>query len=273
MANHLPSIGAALFVANLPAYRDWLIDGRRDIEIQDPILPELLDGDWRTVAARARDLLVGHSGRLGIHGPFIDLTIAAYDPRMRALVIERLRQGLEFAGALGATHMVIHSPFMSFGHGTVTFSPALYRSAHIELSHATLEPLLPLAEQIGCVLVIENIADASPAPLLDLVRSFDTPFVQASLDTGHAAIMRGAGAPPPDQWVREAGALLAHVHLQDNDGYADRHWAPGDGELGWYAIFEALGELEQRPRLLLELKDAAQIRRGADYLVGRGLAV
>jgi sugar phosphate isomerase/epimerase len=267
-----PLIGAALNTADLVAHREWLLDGQRDVEIQDPIFPYILDGDWRAVAHEARALLAGHTGRLGIHGPFLDLSLAPFDPLARELALRRLGQGMAFAEELGATHMVVHSPFLSFGHPAHTFQPASERAYEIEAAHAVLEPLLPRAEAIGCAIVVENIADGSPAPLLDLVRSFGTPLVRASLDTGHAAIMQGAGAPAPDQWVREAGELLCHVHLQDTDGLLDRHWAPGDGAISWHAVFEALGRLEQKPRLLLELNRPADVPRGAAYLVARGLA-
>lgn len=271
-AQGVPLLGAALMVADLEQHRDWLVTGRRDVEIQDPCLPEVLDGDWRALARRARALLAGHGGRVGIHGPFLDLSLAPFDRRARELTLERLRQGLAFAAELEATHMVVHSPFLSFGHGAYTFQPAARRARELAAARAVIETLLPLCVPIGCTLVIENIADGSPLPLLDLVRSIDSPYVQLSLDTGHATIMQALGAPAPDQWVREAGALLAHLHLQDTDGALDRHWAPGDGSINWFALFEALGELAQQPRLLLELDDHRQITRGAAFLAGRGLA-
>jgi sugar phosphate isomerase/epimerase len=267
------SIGAALMTADLAAHREWLLAGQRDLELQDACRPEALDGDWRGLVQQGRELLRGFSGRLGIHGPFIGLTIAAHDPQLRALVTARLLRGLEIAAALGATHMVIHSPFECFGTPFVVSAPASRRAATIELVHATLEPVLTRATTEGITLVIENIADANPHPLLDLVRSFNSPYVRMSLDTGHAAIMERIGGPPPDQWVREAGDLLAHVHLQDTDGHDDRHWAPGNGALNWYAIFAALAALTHSPRLVLELNNPADVPRGAAYLSEKGFTV
>lgn len=266
------SIGVALLAKLLPRYRDWLIEGQRDLEIQDPAYPDVLDGDWRAVVRQARDQLDGYSGRLGIHAPFLGLTIMGHDKKVRALVVERLRQALEFAAELGATHMVIHSPFLFFGSPFHPHSQPHRRAEEIGLVQATLEPLLPLAQQLGCTLVIENITDTNPAPLLELVRSFNSEHVRMSLDTGHAFIAQRIGGPTPDQWVREAGALLGHVHLQDGDGHLDRHWPPGDGNLNWYALFEALGELDVCPRLVLELRNQEQVLRGFEWLMARGLA-
>jgi sugar phosphate isomerase/epimerase len=126
------------------------------------------------------------------------------------------------------------------------------------------------AEQIGCTIVIENIFDTSPALWLDLIRSFNSPHVRASIDVGHAYIMHKMGGAPPDAFVRAAGDLLAHVHVQDTDGLSDRHWCPGDGHINWFALFDALSSVTSTPRLVLELHDYAQVQRGAAFLADHG---
>jgi sugar phosphate isomerase/epimerase len=265
-------VGAALPSNLLAQYRDWLLEDQRDLEIQDPYDPTLLDGDWAARAEAIRTQLAGYTGRLGVHGPFLSLTLLAYDPKVRAMVAERLLQGIAFAEAIEASHMVIHSPFQYFGSPFLAHAPSSGLAEQVTLVHTTLEPVVAAAERAGVTLVIENIQDTNPRALLELVRSFDTATVRMSLDTGHALISQRVGGPTPDQWVREAGPLLGHLHLQDSDGQLDRHWAPGDGNLNWFALFEALGELAHQPRLLLELRDPQAIRRGATYLVDRGLA-
>jgi sugar phosphate isomerase/epimerase len=267
-----PMVGAALPSSLLAQHRDWLLEEQRDLEIQDPYDPTLLDGDWADRVEAIRTQLAGYTGRLGVHGPFLSLTLLAYDPKVRTVVTERLIQGLAFAEAIAASHMVIHSPFPYFGSPFLAHAPSSGLSEQVALVHTTLEPVVVAAERARLTLVIENIQDTNPRALLDLVRSFDTPAVRMSLDTGHALISHRIGGPTPDQWVREAGPLLGHLHLQDTDGQLDRHWAPGDGSLNWFALFEALGELAHQPRLLLELRDPQAIRRGAAYLVERGLA-
>ncbi len=87
-----------------------------------------------------------------------------------------------------------------------------------------------------------------------LAESFGSDAVKVSVDTGHANCMHGsAGAPPVDHFVKAAGKQLAHVHLQDTDGYADRHWLPGSGTIRWPAVFEALRDCCENPRLVIEV--------------------
>ena len=272
MSNSLPTLGAAMPIDQLETHTDWLKSQQRDLEIQDPFRPDVLDGNWKPLAQRAKQLLSGYTGRMGIHGPFDGLALMSIDPKVSQVAASRLLQALDFAEEIGATHMVVHSPFMAFGHAFVPTSPYYERSKMIERVHKTIENVLPRAEQIKCTLVIENIQDMHPTPWLELIRSFKSEYVRASIDVGHAFLMHRIGGASPDAFVREAGELLAHVHLQDTDGLSDRHWCPGNGNLNWYALFSALHALPHRPRLILELHDYAEIGTGAQYLAERKLA-
>lgn len=269
--NKLPTIGAAMMIAQLPDYAEWLISGQRDLEIQNGLIPNVLDGDWGPSIKEAKSILDGYTGRMGIHGPFISLTLAPRDQWVREYVIKRLTQALNFAGELGATHMVIHSPFEYFGDAHTVYAHPDRLNEVIDLTKTVIDPILPVAEQNNCTMVIETIKDIHTGPLLALIRSFDSPFVRLSIDTGHAYIGHRQGGATPDTWVDAAGPLLQHLHIQDTDGLLDRHWAPGDGSINWYALFAALGKLEHQPRLILEMKDKAWIKRGFDWLVGEGL--
>lgn len=265
------TIGAAVPSERLPEIAEWLIEGRRDLEIQDPVRADLLDGDWRPRAREIVNMLSGYTGRLGIHGPFDGLQLASFDAKVRAVATERLLQGLDFAAEIGASHMVIHSPWLTLGHHFVPASPYYGIETTIRRAHDTLAKVVSRAEEIKCALVIENIFDLHTEPWMALVRSFDSTFVRASIDIGHAYCMHRIGGASADAFVREAGPYLYHVHVQDTDGLSDRHWAPGDGEINFFALFEALESLEQTPRLLLELHDYGRIRHGANVLQGMGL--
>ena len=266
-----PVVGAAMTVELLPAYQDWLFEhGGRDLELQDPVSHEVLDGDWGPLVRQIRALLQGYNGRLGIHGPYDGLWMASFDPFVRRMIAERYRRALEFAAEVGASHMVIHSPFLFFGHPQMAHAPSNGLEREIGFVHDTLETVLPLARNLGLTLVIENIRDTNPAPLRALVRSFDSEHVRMSLDVGHAYLMQQQGGPSPDRWVLEAGSLLAHVHLQDSDGLLDRHWPPGEGRINWRALFRALAKIETRPRLILEVHHE-QLPNAIRWLVDQGM--
>lgn len=270
--SNLPVLGAALPVAELEANIYWLVEGRRDLELQSFHTVEALTGDWRALATRARGLLQHHKGRLGIHGPFWGLTTASEDPDVREVVKRRLDQGLDVCEDVGATQMVVHSPVKSWDHENLLNEddrPQKF-AGHFR---ATMEDAVTRAETLGVEMVLENIEDRDPNVRAELVKLFDSPALRLSIDTGHAHYAHVIGrAPAVDRYVRAAGNLLAHIHLQDADGYADRHWALGEGTVPWRAAFEELGKLSSNPRLIMELRDKSKVQSSARWMEEIGLA-
>ena len=271
MLPELPVIGAALAVDEITTFRDWIFEKQRDLELQTFHDPAVISADWRPHADAARKLLDGYTGRLGIHGPFWGFTIHSKDPDVRAVVARRMDQGLDICAAVGATQMVIHSPYSTWDNNNLDNLPSA-REMLMENTRDTLRAAVKRAEDQGVVLVVENIEDIDPLDRKRLVESFASPAIRLSIDTGHAEYARGAtGAPPVDYFVAAAGDLLNHVHLQDADGYADRHWAIGEGTILWPSVFRALAELTVKPRLILELRDKAGIPASMAFLAARGL--
>ncbi len=268
----LPTLGAALTLDMLALHRDWMLSAPRDLELQSFCLPHVLNGDLATPLARASKLIDGLTGRIGIHGPYIGFSLDSADPDVALIVQARMLKALEVCEALGATQMVIHSPLTAWDHSEHQIDPYA-PLIQIERLRFILGPVLKRAEDSGVTLVLENIEDVDPGARCRMVDALKSPALKASLDTGHAQWAHvTAGAPPVDAYVLAAGKRLEHVHLQDSDGFADRHWHPGDGPLNWLAIFAALRALPKMPRLILEVNDLRNVTRGAANLLAMGLA-
>lgn len=269
----LPILGAAMPSTQLDQHMDWLMADARDLEIQDFAAPDVLDNpDFDTHVEGIRQKLDGYPGRVGVHAPFWNLDLAAYDRKIRAVVQDRLKQAVTGAAHIGATHMVIHSPLAFLGAPGSLTAPSIGTASLFDVVHETLAEVVRLATDAGVILVIENIFDHHPLMLTDLVRSFGSPNVRQSLDVGHAYINYLRGAPPPDYYIKTAGDLLAHLHLQDTDGYSDRHWAIGQGKVDFAPIFAEVAKLGSNPRLMLELRNTNAIQSSAAYLAALGLA-
>lgn len=264
----LPVIGAALTLDDLTHYRDWILEKDRDLELQDFVEADVLDADWQPLADRARQLLDGYKGRMGIHGPFWGFDIATRDPLVRGVVQKRFGQGLDVCAALGGTHMVIHSPFSTWDFNNLNARIGA-REKLFDAVHAVLRPIVARAETLGVTLVMENIEDIDPRDRAELCASFGSQALKLSVDTGHAHYAhRSTGAAPVDYFIRAAGTDLAHIHLQDACGHADRHWAIGEGNILWPSVFSAI---QGQPRLILELMDKGGIPASMDYLTAKGL--
>ncbi|GAB1480884.1 sugar phosphate isomerase/epimerase [Paracoccaceae bacterium] len=275
-----PLLGAALYLdelTGLPGMQDFIRDPGRDIEIRDfTTVGALSDNVWPDLAERARTLLAGHGGRIGLHGPFWGFTLDMADPEIRRIVQSRIDTSLSALSRVlqgrGGGHMVLHSPYTTW-HCFNRWTNQCDAAGIAERTLATLAPAVARAEAEGIEIVLENCEDIDPLERVALAASFNSPALRVSLDTGHAHYAHGAtGAPPVDAFVRAAGAALAHVHLQDADGVADRHWQIGKGNIHWPAVFAALAERPVPPRLILEMADARDVQPSARWLQAQGLA-
>ncbi|MDX8352525.1 sugar phosphate isomerase/epimerase family protein [Cognatiyoonia sp. IB215182] len=265
-------IGACLTASEIADHRDWLFDADRDIEIQEFFSHAALTTEFEDRIATTKAALDGHQGRVGMHGPFDGLDMDNKDPELRGLITARFLKSLEAADRIGARQMVMHSPYDLWYENNLHNYPG-YADGVLERIHAVMVPVVKKAEELGVTLVIENILDVDPSRRRAMIDSFGSEAIAVSIDTGHAHLARRmSGAPPVDYFVRDAGDQLQHVHLQDLDGHADRHWAPGDGEIHWRAVFEALADCQSAPHLVLELRNKSDIPRGFAYLEGLGLA-
>lgn len=267
----LPVIGAQLSVLDLDRHRDWLFEKNRDVELPEFCMADVLKSPDSFVAMAHRKL-DGWRGRLGIHGPYSGFEIDTKDPDMRAVVQARLDQALGVCEALGAVQMVIHSPYDFWDHHNLDNGPH-DRERRISAVLDTLAPALRRAEDLGVVLVLENIRDIDPGERAAVVAAAGSAALRLSVDTGHANWAHTmCAAPPPDRFISSAGEALAHVHLQDTDGYADRHWVLGEGNIAWPAVFAALGGVKTRPHLIIEINEFNRVPEAVAHLAALGLA-
>lgn len=270
---NLPRLGVALKHADFATLRDWIFDHDRTIEMQDFVFADVIAGDTQPLIEAYAKALDGHKGLRGIHGPFFGLDLSNPDREIRAIIQKRFLKGVEIAEALGATQMVVHSPF-TFWHTLNYSNYADIRRSIFDASAECLRPVLDRAGEAGCMIVLENIDDAAPSDRVDLAREIDHPNLKVSIDTGHAELAHGQyKAPPVVDYIAAAGAMLDHVHLQDADGYADRHWHPGEGRILWAPVFAALKALPTEPRLVLEVRsELHRLPQTVAKLEGQGLA-
>lgn len=272
-----PKLGLAAYLHQLesePGLRDFVRNDDRDVELRDLVDIGALDaGRLQETVAHAKRFFDGHQGRLGIHGPFWGLQVDTPDPDIRAIVQHRFDTALTALVSLtDGGHMVLHSPYTTWHH----FNRGTFHddcTGICDRTMATLQPLVKRAETHGVTLVLENCEDMDPTERLTLAAAFNSKAVKVSLDTGHAHYANGAhGAPPVDAHLRAVGPALAHLHLQDADGFADRHWALGRGTIHWHEVFAALQDTGQCPLLILEMAKAEDILVSAKYLSDQGLA-
>lgn len=266
-----PIVGAQLTVLDLPKHRDWLFEKNRDLELPEFCMADILAAADPFIDM-ARKALDGWTGRLGIHGPFAGFELDVKDKDLRAVAQRRIDQALDVCEKLGATQMVLHSPYDQWDTHNLDNRPQ-DRAKRISAIADTLAPAVKRAGDLGVEIVLENIKDTDPAHRAAVVETVASPALKLSVDVGHAFwAHESCGAPPVDRFISAAGEALSHVHLQDADGYADRHWVLGEGTIPFAPIFSEIARLGSNPRLIVEINDFSRVRDSAAHLERLGLA-
>ncbi|MFN8377924.1 MAG: sugar phosphate isomerase/epimerase family protein [Anaerolineae bacterium] len=225
------------------------------IELMTFAFPDVLDGDWRSVVQEYRTLLAAIPLRT-MHGPFFDMSPGSIDRKVNALVMSRYQQALDIAAELHVGTVVFHANYIA------SLRTEAYRTGWTRRNIAFFSELAPYAAERGVTIAVENMWEYEPTITADLIRGVDHPAVRACLDVGHAHLF---GEVPYDDWVSLIGPVLAHVHLNNNDGQVDVHCALDDGVLNYGAIVPELRALPVPPTMTLEMDSTTDMAASLRY--------
>jgi sugar phosphate isomerase/epimerase len=175
---------------------------------------------WKIDLEEVRRRLIDHNLPVVGHTAYY-LPLCSPFESIRKAAVQELKYCIEAFAHLGASWMNIH-PDRNV--------PMHDRKWIIERNIQSLRELLPVAEQCGVGLMIENLPGefntlAQLAQLLDPL-----PSLGLHLDIGHANLMVEKNTTT--EIIQSYGSRLRHVHLHDNKGgTADLHLALGSGNL------------------------------------------
>jgi sugar phosphate isomerase/epimerase len=187
---------------------------------------------------------------LTIHAPFMDLNPGAVDPMVRSATQMRFKQVLNVAAVLKPRTVVFHAAYDRWRY-------AGRHDVWLENSMDTWSRVMDLAGKIeGMRIAVENVFDEDPDALRTLIEQVGSPSFGFCFDTGHYNLFSKV---PLDEWFAQLGKHLVEVHLHDNRGAEDSHWAPGKGTVDFDRIFELLREHGVKPLYTLEAHDPADI--------------
>ncbi len=175
---------------------------------------------WKVDLGELQKALVDHRLEIVGHTAYY-LPLCSPFESVRKAAVDELKNCIEAFARLGAAWMNIH-PDRNV--------PMHDRKWIIERNIQSLRELMPVAEEYGVGLMIENLPGefntlAQLAQLLDPL-----PSLGLHLDIGHANLMVEKNTTP--EIIESYGSRLRHVHLHDNKGgTADLHLPLGTGNL------------------------------------------
>ncbi len=213
------------------------------LELDEFCTAENFDAGFAEWDARARDAL-SKADRFVLHAPFAEMSPCAIDPRIRRVVRERLEQAAARCAAYGIDRMVVHSGFL----------PRVYYDEWFVAQSAKFFREFLAGCPASFELLIENVLDPDPACLRAMIEAIGDDRAGVCLDVGHAHV---ASQAPVREWLRALAPHIRHLHVHDNDGAFDAHLPPGEGTVGFPALFDAIDALVPRATITCECPDAA----------------
>lgn len=167
---------------------------------------------------------------LSIHAPFMDLSPAAVDTKIRAVTIERFNHIFDIAEVLKPKCIVFHSGYDKWKY---SFKKDLW----LEKSLITWNELLKRAEKLNIKIAIENIYEEDPEGLMMLVERVSSPYFGICFDTGHFNLFSKSSL---EEWFSALGDKIFEFHLHDNNGSFDEHSAIFNGNFDFRRLFNLI---------------------------------
>lgn len=154
------------------------------------------------------------------------------DPKVIEKGLAGMETALRSAKALGAGAVLLVPALVT---ETVGYGDAYKRSQE------HIRKLLPLAEQLGVIIAVENVWNKfllSPLEFARYVDEFESPWLKAYFDVGNVIIYGYA-----QDWIRTLGKRIVKIHLKDfkRSGYKWTNLLEGD--VNWEQVRRALDEV------------------------------
>lgn len=196
--------------------------------------------DYAAIAKAAQE---GGVELWSFHLPFAAYTnIASPDEEVRQEAVRILSDYIHKAASIGIKIYVIHP--------SVGANPDEERAIRMASAKKSLAALAEVAAECGGVLAVEDLPRTclgrNSFELLDLLSADDR--LRVCFDTNHLLM------EDPSDFVRKVGDKIVTIHVSDYDYLNERHWLPGEGELQWDLILEALQEVGYEGPWLYEIR-------------------
>ena len=181
------------------------------------ISENLNEENWEKITEEMTKAAAGR--RIIVHGPFTELIPCAIDERARELAMKRHMESVEICRELGVRKLILHSGWI----------PSMYfPSWQVEKSVEYWKELVVKAGK-DFTICVENVFEAEPDTLIEIIDGAGDPRLKICLDVGHANAVKTTGTV--EEWIEKMGERIGHFHLHNNDGGSDSHGELTDGAL------------------------------------------
>jgi sugar phosphate isomerase/epimerase len=216
------------------------------------------EGKHSLPANKISDLISTHDFKVYLHAPFSDLNIASFNETVLEESKRQIKNSLEIAKEIGARLATVH-----FGR----YSPLglSYPDTALEKNLESIRDITDIATSLDLDVAFENAPSGFGAMcgslevLTELVEEVE---IKITLDMGHAHTWNSE----IEEFISTLNSAISHVHLHDNTGDSDMHLGVGDGRIDYKKALGALGKINYKSALCLELLDEDDLKSSRNQI-------
>ncbi len=215
---------------------------------------DVTEDDCQRILADAAELGV-HVNLTMTSGNYWALPLSAQDETQRQQSLDFTRKYIQVAGWLGVKTILIVPGAVDVGWDPSV--PVVPYQQVWDTSTRSLREILPVAEEHGVVLGLENVWSkflVGPVETKVFIDQFDSPYVRSYFDVGNVLI-NGY----PEHWIEILGDRIAAVQVKNfsrEDAGGVLHGFGDDlaeGDANWDAVKAALTAIDYRGPITAEM--------------------
>ena len=189
-----------------------------------------------------------------MHAPTSGVDLSAQNADIKKRSIELIVEALEYCRAIDCSILVVHP--------NDSRSIPLGRETMKKNSINNLRIIAEKAEDLGVKVAIENMIDVGGerfgsrvSELKEIIRNIGSSYLGICFDSGHTNLLEVSSNISIRDEIIDAKEYLWTLHIHDNDGSEDQHLPPGDGNIDWNLVVEALKEADYKGVFMMEIRE------------------
>ncbi len=201
-------------------------------------------------------ILADFDNEVTLHGFFSNLNIASKDPLIKEVSLKRYYQSLELALEFGCTNVVFHTCYNNL------LKHKQYQNMFFLSNIEFYKNFIKNFEESNITLTIENVHESDSTFIRNLVGAINSPYLGTTIDIGHCNLH---STIKPEDWIKDYGIMLKHMHFHNNDKTEDSHSSLKKGTLEIKPILQTLKDLELYPKIVFEIFDKEDLVESVEY--------
>jgi len=235
-----------------------------DLSEDGPVTPH----STATHVSEVRKKIAGHGLVISglASGLYWGVNPVSDDPDVRSNADFILRRQIECAHDLEVDAILVVPGMV--GADFIPDAPPVSYDVAYDRARAFVEKALPVAENLGVTIGIENVWNKfllSPLEMRGFIDSFGSNRVASYFDVGNAV-----AAGYPEHWIRILGHRIARVHFKDyrrNVGSVDGFVDLLSGDTNWPAVLESLRAIDYEGWVAAEMIPPVPFYRHAPHVL------